>query len=283
MLHLSQVCLVSDSNDKIFLKTRQGEESEVCLAVLQNGKCESIAFDMFFSPEDEIELLCVGKGEIHLTGYFDMRPDDHEHDSECDDETCVPSSKKVRMMDDDDEVDEEDEEEDDEEELDEEEMMAALMEGDSDEEDDDEEDEDDDEEDEEEDGKIVEVDDAEAEKIKSQTKAPEPKTTLETSDKKRKGPAPTETNVKKAAVEKPAATKAAVEKPAEKTAVKTDAKAEDDYAKTIVNFIKENGKSDLAKIGSKCPKPAAVSDKLGAFLKKRSEFKFDGKVVELKA
>ncbi len=37
---------------------------------------------------------------------------------------------------------------------------------------------------------------------------------------------------------------------------------EDEYASKIVNFIKENGKCDIPKIGSKCPKPASIPEKL---------------------
>ena len=56
---------------------------------------------------------------------------------------------------------------------------------------------------------------------------------------------------------------------------------EDKYAARVADFIKRNGPTSIAIVGSKVPKGNNLP-KLGAFIKSRSEFKYSEGIISLK-
>ncbi|CCF75208.2 nucleophosmin 1 [Babesia microti strain RI] len=59
-------------------------------------------------------------------------------------------------------------------------------------------------------------------------------------------------------------------------------KVEDDYEKSLCDYLKKNGKTTLALLGSKVKKPVGLNVKIGQFLKERSNiFKVNGDSVSL--
>jgi len=71
LLHISNAALSRSSEPgKTYLMITKGKETYT-LAVLQKDKNETASFDIYVRASQNIKLSVSGKGEIHVTGYFE--------------------------------------------------------------------------------------------------------------------------------------------------------------------------------------------------------------------
>jgi len=266
MVHLTQACLVNPKSDaRCEIQVKESEGDSFTIAVLQKGATEALGLDLTFSPADPPTFVNKGKEEVHLTGCYEFY-DTEEGDDESEEESSeageadmhealnkeltrmVKEKAKQQGM----EVEDSDEESDDDEEEGDE-IVEELEE----------------EEEEEEQKPSPKKAAASPKKVTESPKKPSPKKVAEAAakpeDKKRK------LSVDEAS---PKASKPA------KAAKKDGNKVEDDYAKSIVEYLTKNGRTNVGQIGSKLRKPASVS-KLSNFIKSRPEFKLSSGFIEL--
>ncbi|EER05277.1 apicomplexan-specific protein, putative [Perkinsus marinus ATCC 50983] len=280
MVHLTQACLVdpkTDSRCEIQVKETEGESFTI--AVLTKGSSDALSLDLTFSPADPPTFVNKGKEEVHLTGcyeFYDVEgEEDEEEESEIDEaemnetlntkltemikEKAKEQGIEVEESDDDDEEEEEEEEEDvevEEVESEGEEEPAAAEES--------------------------SPKKAESPKKPSPKKAESPKKPSPKKAESPKKPSPKTTEVAKEEKKRKLSVDESspkTSKPA-KAAKKDGNKVEDDYAKSIVEFLTKNGRTNVGQLGSKCRKPASVS-KLSTFIKSRHEFKLSNGFIEL--
>ena len=268
------------------------------LATLVPGAREHQRLDVQLGAGNEKVVFTVSGGaKVDLTGYrtvpeeYGMIDDDddddddeeeEEDDDDDDDDDEVDDEKELartmfgtaRLAGSDDDDDDEDDESFD---LNSEEERAAskllYADSDDDDDDDDEEEDDSDDSDEDEDDEDDDSDDDDEESDDFGVKAVLAKkagaaATPAGSAKKRKAESP-------AATAQPAAKKKAPTTP-------SGGGPEAEYQANIVNYLKENGKSPLSKLGNGCKRPAGLTGKLKAFIaSKPSVFSIDKEYVNL--
>merc|ERR1712039_177066 len=87
-----------------------GEQNRVLLASLEVGKNDQASVDLFVRVSDNVTFSLEGKGEVHVSGYFE--PDDEDLDEAAGEkEFQALYNKKLAAEADDDEDDESDEDE----------------------------------------------------------------------------------------------------------------------------------------------------------------------------
>ena len=113
ILHISNAALgKSNESGKISLKIRKGKE-KFTLVTLEKDKMECFALDLYVKVNHGVALTVSGKGEIHVTGYFEGEEDlDSKDDDE--DEALLESPLTMENIDEFENEDESDSEEEDE-------------------------------------------------------------------------------------------------------------------------------------------------------------------------
>jgi len=75
LLHISNVALSGTSEGKTSLFAKV-EGKKHLLTSLEHGKHEHVFLDLYFRAEQKVEFTVEGKGEVHLSGYFEPDSDD---------------------------------------------------------------------------------------------------------------------------------------------------------------------------------------------------------------
>jgi len=82
LLHISNAALSKTSEaGKTHLMISKGKETYT-IGVLQKDKVESVVMDIYVRASQEITLTVSGKGEVHVTGYFEPTGMDVESEDE---------------------------------------------------------------------------------------------------------------------------------------------------------------------------------------------------------
>lgn len=279
ILHLSQACLSEPKdNGRVYVQAiDNGNAYTICS--LQKGTVEHANLDLFFSTSAEIELSVIGKNEVHISGFYEPEMDEDEFDDddalmemseeededelELEDETKKSDKKSLKRKlptkpeeSTDEEIEDEEINSDEADDLD----LDELIQGDDDEEN---EDDDDDEEDD-----LDEEDDEEDEEEEEIVKAPSTKN-------KNKQSASTVSQKAKSVAAQPPSKKNRVE-------AKSQSKPDQIYEESIIDYLKKNGRSNMAMIGNKIKRPEGVSKKLGSFIAERTNlFKVENNMISL--
>ncbi|KAJ1604746.1 putative apicomplexan-specific protein [Cryptosporidium canis] len=279
ILHLSQACLSEPKdNGRVYVQAiDNGNAYTICS--LQKGTVEHANLDLFFSTSAEVELSIIGKNEVHISGFYEPEMDEEDFDdedalmgmSEEEEELELESSKtgnkksmKRKLSKSDDSTDEEIEDEeinsDEADDLD----LDELIQDDDDEDDGDEDDLDD----EDEDDVLDEEEEDDDEEEEEVVKAPSNKN-------KNKQSVSAQAQKAKAADAQPPSKKSRVEP-------KSQSKPDQLYEESIIEFLKKNGRSNMAMVGNKIKRPEGVSKKLGSFIAERSNiFKVENNMISL--
>lgn len=280
ILHLSQACLSEPKdNGRVYVQAiDNGNAYTICS--LQKGTVEHASLDLFLSTSAEIELSVIGKNEVHISGFYEPEMDEEDFDDEdalmgmsdedeeeLESENNKADNKKTlkrklpSKSDDstDEEIEDEEIDSDEADDLD----LDELIQDNDDEEDDDEDDEDDDEDDEEEDEE-KEEEEEEEEPVK-----------VSSVKNKNKQSASTISQKAKSSDSQPPSKKSRVES-------KSQSKPDQLYEESIVDFLKKNGRTNMAMIGNKIKRPEGVSKKLGSFIAERTDlFKVENNMISL--
>ncbi|KAF7456260.1 nuclear factor NF3 [Cryptosporidium felis] len=287
ILHLSQACLSEPrDNGRVYLQAiDDGKAFTICS--LQKGTVEHANLDLFLSTSTGIELSVIGKNEVHVSGFYEPEVDEDDFDDE--DALMELSDEDIEDIDDpkaegsestnkesrtenkknlkrklptksEDSTDEEIEDEEiDSDEADDLDLDELVQSNDDDEEDEDDEDEDDDGD---EDNDFEEDDDEEEEPVRIPA----------TSNKNKQSNLSQKT--------RPVETQPPSKK--SKTEARSQSKPDQIYEESIVDFLKKNGRTNMAMIGNKIKRPEGVSKKLGSFIAERSDvFKVENNMISL--
>lgn len=274
ILHISQACLYNPvSSERTYIHVTDGEKS-YALCALQKDKQENASLDLFVSTRAGTTFkITGGKNEVHLIGYFEP---DAETDSE-DMSECSHEDDEDLSMDGDDTKDGDDDEDDEE--------RSTEEDGDASDSDDDE----DEEVDSEDELDDIEGDDSDDEDDDCASPAPAApaKKVPEKADKKQQSK--TDEKAKAAAASVAESKKRKADAPVQKPqkVQKTEASAnsaESDFEKSIVDYLKKNGRCMIAQLAGKVRKPDALKAvKYQVFLKSKPCFTIEGQYVSLKA
>ncbi|EEA06520.1 uncharacterized protein CMU_010120 [Cryptosporidium muris RN66] len=264
ILHLSQACLSEPKdNGRVYVQAIENNKA-ITICSLQKGTIEHASLDLFLSTGSDIELSVIGKNEVHISGFYE--PDMHEEDEFDDEDAMIGVSdeeeeevkdgsnrnlkRKIQHSEDSTEEDLGEDEEIDSDEADELDLENLMDDEDNDEDEDNNEDDEDDE-------------DGDSEKE-------EPPVPIKNTNKQ----SSTSQKTKKSEVQEPV-----------KKKVKPDStqnKADQAYENSIIEFLKKNGRTNLAMIGNKIKKPEGVTKKLGAFIAERCNlFKVENNMISL--
>ncbi|KAH8582795.1 nuclear factor NF3 [Cryptosporidium sp. chipmunk genotype I] len=275
ILHLSQACLSEPKdNGRVYVQAIDGGNAYT-ICSLQKGTIEHASLDLFLSTSADIELSVIGKNEVHISGFYEpeMEEDFDDEDAlmgmsdEEDEEQLELEDSKVENKKNlkrklptksDESTDEEvDDEEIDSDEADDLDLDELIQDNDDDEDEDDGDDEDDDEED---------LDDLDDEEDEEPVKVPSTKNKNKQSSGSQKI---------KSSDSQPPSKKSRVES-------KSQSKPDQLYEESIIDFLKKNGRTNMAMIGNKIKRPEGVSKKLGSFISERTDlFKVENNMISL--
>lgn len=288
ILHLSNACLSEPKdNGRVYVQAiDNGVAYTICS--LQKGTVEHTNLDLFFSTSAEIELSVIGKNEVHISGFYepemeeddfddedalmDMSDEEDEDELELEEEAKANNVKKSvkRKLSNkpeestDEEIEDEEINSDEADDLD----LDELIQGEDDEENDDDDDDDDEDDEDDDDDLEDEDDDEEEEEEEEVAKAPSTK-----NKNKQSGSAVVQKT--KPVTSQPPSKKSRVE-------AKSQSKPDQIYEESIVDFLKKNGRSNMAMIGNKIKRPEGVSKKLGSFIAERTNlFKVENNMISL--
>ena len=290
ILHLSQACLSEPKdNGRVYVQAiDNGNAYTICS--LQKGTIEHANLDLFLSTSAEIELSIIGKNEVHISGFYepemeedfddddalmgmsDEEEDEEEEEEEEEEEPELESSKidnkkslkrKLPSKSDESTEEEIDDEEIDSDEADDLDLDELIQDND---EDDDEDGDEDSDEDDEDDLDDLDDDEEEEEEEEEPVKAPSTKNKNKQSSTSQKT---------KSSDSQPPSKKSRLES-------KSQSKPDQLYEESIIDFLKKNGRTNMAMIGNKIKRPEGVSKKLGSFIAERTDlFKVENNMISL--